>query len=41
MNPVLEKREMISKLERQIAEAQSLASVGEARLNKWRSRVFF
>ncbi|MBE9168373.1 phycobilisome rod-core linker polypeptide [Pleurocapsales cyanobacterium LEGE 06147] len=38
---VEKQQEMIAKLERQIAEAQSLAFVGEARLNKWRSRVFF
>lgn len=38
---VEKQKEIISRLEGQIAEAQSLASVGEARLNKWRSRVFF
>lgn len=38
---VEKQKEIIAKLERQITEAQSLASVGEARLNKWRSRVFF
>ena len=31
----------IASLKQQIAQAKSLASVGEARLNKWRSRVFF
>ncbi len=35
------KQERIASLKQQIAQAKSLASVGEARLNKWRSRVFF
>ncbi len=35
------KQERIAALKQQIAQARSLASLGEARLNKWRSRVFF
>ncbi len=35
------KRERIASLKRQITQARSLAALGEARLNKWRSRVFY
>lgn len=35
------KQEYIATLKQEIAQARSLASLGEARLNKWRSRVFF
>lgn len=35
------KQERITALKQQVAQAKSLASLGEARLNKWRSRVFF
>ncbi len=31
----------IADLEQKIADAQRLANIGESRLNKWRSRVFF
>ena len=34
------KQERIAALKQQIAQARSLASLGEARLNKWRGRVF-
>ncbi|MDJ0650879.1 MAG: phycobilisome rod-core linker polypeptide [Xenococcaceae cyanobacterium MO_188.B19] len=34
-------QERITALKQQIAQAKSLASLGEARLNKWRNRVFF
>ena len=34
-------KERIAALKQKIAQAKSLASLGEARLNKWRSRVFF
>jgi phycoerythrin-associated linker protein len=34
-------QQTIDNLERQIADAQRLASIGEARLNKWRKRAFF
>ena len=37
----LTQQQTISKLESQIADAQRLANIGEARLNKWRSRTFF
>ena len=35
------KRERIASLKRQITQARSLAALGEARLNKWRSRAFY
>ena len=35
------KQEYIAALKEQIAQASSLATLGEARLNKWRSRVFY
>ncbi len=35
------KQERIAALKQEIAQAKSLASIGEARLNKWRSKVFF
>ncbi len=34
-------KERIAVLKQKIAQAKSLASLGEARLNKWRSKVFF
>lgn len=34
------KKEQIATLKEQIVQAKSLAALGEARLNKWRSRVF-
>jgi phycoerythrin-associated linker protein len=34
-------QQTIADLERQIADAQRLASIGEARLNKWRKRIFY
>jgi cell division protein FtsL len=34
-------KQAIANLEQRIAELRSLAAIGEARLNKWRSRVFF
>ena len=34
------KQERIASLKQQIAQAKSLASLGEIRLNKWRSKVF-
>ncbi len=34
-------QQIIADLEQKIADAQRLASIGEARLNKWRSRIFF
>ncbi len=34
-------QQTIANLEQRIAELRSLAAIGEARLNKWRSRVFF
>ena len=37
----LTQQQTIANLERKIADAQRLASIGEARLNKWRSRTFF
>ena len=33
-------QEKISSLKQQIAQSRSLATIGEARLNKWRSRIF-
>ena len=36
-----EQKEKITNLKQKIAESQSLATIGEARLNKWRSRVFY
>ena len=33
--------EIVADLEQKIADAQRLATIGEARLNKWRSRTFF
>lgn len=36
-----DQQEKIASLKQQIAESQSLATIGEARLNKWRSRSFF
>ena len=33
--------EIIADLEEKIADAQRLATIGEARLNRWRSRTFF
>lgn len=33
--------QIIEDLERKVADAQRLANIGEARLNKWRSRAFF
>ena len=36
-----EKKEQIVVLKQQIAQASSLAALGEARLNKWRSRAFY
>ena len=38
---VKQQAETIANLEEQVADAQRLASIGEARLNKWRSRAFF
>ena len=35
------KQEYITALKQQIAQASSLAALGEARLNKWRSRAFY
>ena len=35
------KEQIIADLEQKIADAQRLANIGEARLNKWRSRTFF
>ena len=35
------KKEHIAALKQQIAQASSLAALGEARLNKWRSRAFY
>ncbi len=35
------KKEHIAALKQQIAQASSLAALGEARLNKWRSRTFY
>ncbi len=35
-----EQKEKITELIQKIAQSKSLASIGEARLNKWRSRVF-
>ena len=35
------KQERIASLKQEIAQARSLAALGETRLNKWRSRVFF
>ena len=35
-----DQQEKIASLQQQIAQSRSLASIGEARLNKWRSRVF-
>jgi hypothetical protein len=34
-------KQVIQQLEQKIADAQRLAAIGEARLNKWRSRTFF
>ena len=34
-------QQTIADLEQKIADAQRLANIGESRLNKWRSRVFF
>jgi phycoerythrin-associated linker protein len=34
-------QQIIADLESKIADAQRLASIGEARLNKWRKRTFF
>ena len=34
------KRERIANLKQEIAQARSLASLGEMRLNKWRNRIF-
>ena len=36
-----EQQEKIASLKQKIAQARSLANLGEARLNKWRSKVFF
>lgn len=36
-----EQQDKIASLKQQIAQSQSLANLGEARLNKWRSKVFF
>lgn len=36
-----EQTKIIADLENKLAEAQRFASIGEARLNKWRNRVFF
>ena len=38
-NPSAE--QTIAELEQKIADAQRLATIGEARLNKWRNRTFF
>lgn len=35
------KKEQIAALKQQIVQVRSLAALGEARLNKWRSRVFY
>lgn len=36
-----DRQQIIANLELKIADAQRLANIGEARLNKWRNRVFF
>lgn len=36
-----QQKDKIASLQQQIAQSQSLANLGEARLNKWRSKVFF
>ncbi|MDJ0531779.1 MAG: phycobilisome rod-core linker polypeptide [Xenococcaceae cyanobacterium MO_207.B15] len=36
-----EQEKIIANLENKLADAQRFASIGEARLNKWRNRVFF
>lgn len=36
-----EQEKIISNLENKLADSQRFASLGEARVNKWRSRVFF
>ncbi|OLP19425.1 hypothetical protein BST81_06230 [Leptolyngbya sp. 'hensonii'] len=38
---VEEQEALIASLQEQLAEARSLAAIGEARLNKWRRRTFF
>ena len=38
---VAAQQQTIADLEQKIGDAQRLAAIGEARLNKWRSRVFF
>jgi phycoerythrin-associated linker protein len=38
---VAEQQSQITSLQREVAEARSLAAVGEARLSKWRQRTFF
>ncbi|MDJ0573138.1 MAG: phycobilisome rod-core linker polypeptide [Pleurocapsa sp. MO_192.B19] len=38
---VAAQQQTIADLEQKIADAQRLAAIGEARLNKWRRRVFF
>lgn len=35
------KQERIASLKQEIAQARSLAALGETRLNKWRSRIFY
>ena len=37
----LSQQQIIEDLERKVADAQRLANIGEARLNKWRKRTFF
>jgi phycoerythrin-associated linker protein len=37
---VEEQKKAIANLQEKIAQAQSVATIGEARLNKWRSRFF-
>lgn len=41
VNSFQAKQEDIATLKQELAQAKSLASLGEARLNKWRSRVYF
>ncbi|MEX0271332.1 phycobilisome rod-core linker polypeptide [Leptolyngbyaceae cyanobacterium UHCC 1019] len=36
-----QQKSQITSLQQQLAEARSLAAIGEARLNKWRQRTFF
>jgi phycoerythrin-associated linker protein len=38
---IADQQALIASLQAEIAEARSLAAIGEARLNKWRQRTFF